>query len=814
MNNKANFLSTLPTGEDLSGLKPQKAVCGAIARHIVDYDKEHDDGGIMPRVIGLEGKWGSGKSNVIKQLGEWDLLKDDYSVIEFDAWAYQEDDYRISLMEHVTNILSQMFPDKSEAFNELLRNTLSKKEYEGTKFEAHVSGLLVGLLGTIALSSLFGFILSWFPDNDYYHWSRLIFIVVPWIILAIYALFQRKDIDDLLVVFENAIRNGATTKSVYSREPSVSDLRLWLSKASELCGKKLVVVIDNMDRLPNEKLKKLWSMIHIFANNEEMTNAWLVIPYDEQKLKGVIGDDYKQYIRKTIPVTINVGEPIVSDIRDVFDGLYEKAFGKNEPNLNYIRALFAVTNANYSIRDVIYFINRMVTVRRQFENFSLISIALYVVMEDDIKEHPFNVLLADWFASDYAPVVPVTEDNRSEVAAIVYHVPKDNALQMVYENAIDHEVMGDGNLPLEEIKDKADFYKVLTDYCSKVEDQTYEGYIDVLDTVESAMPEDIFMSEIGICWQHVIQYYLGYDLFKLPWVSHERMQKMLAHCDDAQRVQMLNRYAVDLLSNRKPTGGDIYKYAIELDSLIEQFQADRDFVFRTTILSPSTFKEYLDAAKDQYAKYPITCDSDSWVEFCCNMIENVAGNLLNVCYMGHDKRFDFTKLKEKAEKIISENRADESNTLNVYKIYRSMSERPVKVKPIRSIATSDTLNTFYRMDKDPVLIALRMYHANRSTLDDELVPMVAEEILYLMHPLEVFYRCYQGNIKSFEMVTKYIIKNKLMCDYRMQPDAWNISQPLVNKGIVYKGELEAYFEACKKDADERNLANDIVYKFN
>lgn len=816
MNSQANYLPTLPTGEDLSGLKPQKAISDAIARHILDYDKEHADGEIMPKVVGLEGKWGSGKSNVVKQLGRQDPLKKDYFVIEFDTWAYQEDDYRISLMEHITSALSQMCPQKSNVFKDLLRKTLSKEEFENVKFEPHVSGLLLFLLGTIAFTSLFGLILSWFPDNDHYRWCRLLFVVFPWIILSIYAWFKKKDIDDLLVVFEKAIRNGATTRSVYTREPSVSDLRRWLVKASELCGKKLVVVIDNMDRLPYEKLKKLWSMIHVFANNEEMNEAWIVIPYDEQKLKNALNGeckDYKQYIRKTIPITFNVGEPIVSDLRDVFDGLYEKAFGKNEPNLTYIRALFGITNDRYSIRDIIYFINNMVSVRRQFEGFSQVSIALYVVMEDDIKEHPYKVLLADWFASDYATVMPVTEDNRNEVAAMVYHVEKDDAMQVVYENMIDHAVMGDDYLSTEGILDRDDFYKVLTNYCSNVEEHTYEGYIDVLAEVEDGNPKEKYRPELNICWQHVIQYYLGHDPFKLPWVSSERMQKMLAHCDESQKHDMFGRYAYDLFSNRDTKGGDVYNYAVELERLIEQFNEDREKIFATIQLTPVKFKEYLDTAKEYYARYPIVCDSDVWMDFCCQKIEKTAGDLMNVCYMGHDERFDFTKLKKKIEEIISGNDDDDRNALNAYIIYRSLSERPVNVKPARRIAVSDVINTFDHRDDDPVFIALRMYHNNRSELDDSLVPKVAEEMLYLMYPLEIFQRCYQGNIMSFVKVTKCIIKNKMMCDCRLQSNALEISKPLLDKGIVTKVELEAYLEACNSDADERNLATRI-YLYN
>lgn len=813
MSSKQNYLPTWPSGEDLSALKPQKAISDAIVKHIKEYDGEHTDGGIMPRVIGLEGKWGSGKSNVIKQLGVDESLANNYLLIEFDAWAYQEDEYRISLMEHITNKLSQHQPEKAGDYNQLLRKSLSQEEYEVTKFEPHVSGLLFWLIGTIAFTSLFGFILSLFPDNDHYRWCRLFFVVVPWILLSIYTWFQRKNLDDLLVVFENALRSGATTKSVYRREPSVSDLRAWLSKASDLCGKKLIVVIDNMDRLPNEKLKKLWSMIHIFANNEEMANAWIVIPYDEQQLKKVIGNDYKQYIRKTIPVTISIGEPIVSDVRDVFDGLYKKAFGEAETNISYIRALFTYTNERYSIRDVIYFLNSMVAISRQFPDFSLVSVALYVVLEEDIKVNPFKVLIADVFAPKYSPFVPLTEDNRSEVTAIAYHVSKDDAMQVVYENVIDHAVMGDDKLPIEEVKNKKDFYKVLTDYCTNVNEQLYEGYIDVLDEVGVKASEE-YQAEIKICWQHIIQFYLGYDPFNVPWVSCERMKKVLVRCNDEQKTDMLNRYSYDLFSNRKTTGKDIYKYCVELDSLNELCKCDRDTLFGTISLIPAKFKEYLDEAKDQYRKYPVVSDPEEWVKFCCNMLEAGAENLQNLCYMRGDDRFELDLLIQKAEELIGENGKDERNSLNAYRIYRSLSGKPVKVKPARRIAVSDIINNFDPVDNDPVFIALRMYHNNQSVIDDELVPQIAEEIMYLITPLGIFLKCFGERLKSYEKVTQYIIRHKLMCDVRLQSNAMDFSMPLVKMGVVTKAELEDYIHACFKDADERQLPPGpmIVYK--
>ena len=61
-----HYLSNKPQGVDLFKGKSQEQLSEAMAGHIrsVDSDKESN----VPRLIGLEGKWGSGKSNVIELL--------------------------------------------------------------------------------------------------------------------------------------------------------------------------------------------------------------------------------------------------------------------------------------------------------------------------------------------------------------------------------------------------------------------------------------------------------------------------------------------------------------------------------------------------------------------------------------------------------------------------------------------------------------------------------------------------------------------------------------------------------------------------
>ena len=73
-----------------------------IARHFCQNDSL-DEECTLPRIIGIEGIWGSGKSNVVKMLER--ELSDDYYFFEYDAWGHQEDLQRRSILELLTSKL-------------------------------------------------------------------------------------------------------------------------------------------------------------------------------------------------------------------------------------------------------------------------------------------------------------------------------------------------------------------------------------------------------------------------------------------------------------------------------------------------------------------------------------------------------------------------------------------------------------------------------------------------------------------------------------------------------------------------------------
>lgn len=105
-NKYPRFIPDIPAGKDcFEGHSQEK-----LAHSVCNYIKLQDAGAvanatsktqektIMPRILGIEGSWGSGKSNVVNMI-ERELSKDGYFTFTYDAWGHQEDLQRRSILE-------------------------------------------------------------------------------------------------------------------------------------------------------------------------------------------------------------------------------------------------------------------------------------------------------------------------------------------------------------------------------------------------------------------------------------------------------------------------------------------------------------------------------------------------------------------------------------------------------------------------------------------------------------------------------------------------------------------------------------------
>jgi heme/copper-type cytochrome/quinol oxidase subunit 4 len=256
--------------------KSQERLSNAISEYIISTDSNESSN--LPRIIGLEGGWGVGKSNVIQLLES--KLKDKYYFFEYDAWGHQEDLQRRSFLEEFTtklvedNILvgkttiSVNGVDETIDWHKAKEYLLSRKSKVETSKIPKLNNSFVAMILTVILTTIAVSIanVEKIKENG---WLSLLITFVPLFLAFVFLLLSKKRIksffkkkmwkelfSDMFVVYSGKIENELVLSAISEREPSVNDFRQWMCNISKyICdrNKRIVIVYDNMDRLPSEQ---------------------------------------------------------------------------------------------------------------------------------------------------------------------------------------------------------------------------------------------------------------------------------------------------------------------------------------------------------------------------------------------------------------------------------------------------------------------------------------------------------------------------------------------------------------------------------
>ena len=407
------YISNKPKGEDLFEGKSQERLASAIAMHITEADKENEP--VFARLIGLEGKWGSGKSNVIKQIEE--KLKGTYTFFTFDAWGNQEDLQRRSILELLTRYLMRSDMNKLTGkttmkvmkpegegkvenipctWTEKLNSLLSRKSYTRDITVPSVNSSTKWFV----LALLFvGIVVAYLAvsKTDIW-WLDIIIALSPLILFTLGMVITRSSWKKMFAMYNTGDRSDTTSYVISEQEPSVREFKDWMTEISRGLPKndKLVLVFDNMDRLPSEKVHQFWSLIQTFFADDGYSNIWCIIPYDEEHLASAFSEAdekderlnlLKCFLDKTFPVVFRVPEPIVSDYRKVFATLLNQAYSDlwSDDDKEFASRCYRHLHPTPNVREMISFVNKTVTLRKQWgEAINPASIIVYVLKEQEL----------------------------------------------------------------------------------------------------------------------------------------------------------------------------------------------------------------------------------------------------------------------------------------------------------------------------------------------------------------------------------------------------------------------------------------------
>lgn len=180
-NTKYTFIKNQPLGEDLFSNKSQDKIATVISDKII---KEHDF-----KIIGIDGEWGSGKSNLVKLIEK--KLEMSHKFFVYDVWGHQEDEQRKSILIELTEFIKSEsnLVKKRNNWDNKLKLLLAKSKETKTINQPYLSiGFIFSLLSIIYIPTVNVFkdtMVDFFEIKKLY-WKILIVTFPILIVIGIY----------------------------------------------------------------------------------------------------------------------------------------------------------------------------------------------------------------------------------------------------------------------------------------------------------------------------------------------------------------------------------------------------------------------------------------------------------------------------------------------------------------------------------------------------------------------------------------------------------------------------------------------------
>lgn len=309
-------------------------------------------------IIGLDGYLGSGKSTVIDMAIE-KITSENIHIIKFDSELYHFGATKKALID----ILYEGFKNTPNVNAKLL---LEYKDYAlGNIFNytknvsSNISLWTVAFISStvISLQTLRFFIthFSGLFTSRPLAWSTYIqaslefaLVILPIIIGFLYlnkkGVIDEKGSDKIKKPSLGDIlkRNGEDTiteKIIVNKEIGTLELKAALMGFVSCTPEatRLILIIDNLDRISNAKIKEIWSDIELITEVAG-DRLKIIIPYSGKHVAKALSEDDNEgmeFIAKRIPINFFVPPLISAGWRDGFLKLWNETFKNSDDNVCY-----------------------------------------------------------------------------------------------------------------------------------------------------------------------------------------------------------------------------------------------------------------------------------------------------------------------------------------------------------------------------------------------------------------------------------------------------------------------------------------------
>ena len=720
---KGKLLSKVPCNDDLfEGGAHRK-----LAIEISDEIRNDDN----CTIIGIDGGWGSGKSNLVGMIQKELSVGSNgakYHFFTYDAWGHQTDLQRRTILEELTSdLVKGQTPILDEnSWKDSLENLLAKKKHTTTK--------TIPAIGIGTIVSMFSILLTPFVTHlaslVSVEWLKQAILVIPYVFAYSFFGYRHyrkmkekykqnftleKCLSEFFLIYKDDIKEETKFETISEKEPSSRQFKEWIHEIDNSLKQNddivLVLVIDNMDRLPKQKVQELWAAIHSCFSEEKYTNIRIIVPFDRLHIRNafqsenlvrqcdgkdnaitVYGDDF---INKTFYIVYTVPPPILSGWMHYFKDRWKEAFGSNAIVDYSVLQVYDMLTKEQSPRKIIAFINQFVTIRNLCdERIEDKYIALYIFGRSKIIENPLEEILNPSYLQGLDFLYSDDQNMANNISSLYYQLSLDKAMDVVFTREVTAELDDNNVKVLDQLRGNANYWEILNHSITEVSN---------IENAALALEKhfgDNSSHEASLIWDALYmrsnpgsatrdKQYEEYHGILLKHISEKK--EYYAH--------LLTVYHANIYD-----GFDLQNYINGIDKLHEFIpKEDRRIYDFKTIITPKQYLQLVESRKDNFEEYGLVVDEEKLDEYLVGLdLDKLSDMKL---YPLLKNEVELPRYKEQIKQLVAENTSNiQIETKLLYRLKEIVkNNRPIDI----SIYLND--NDIYNM-------------LNALSKDDELYP--------------------------------------------------------------------------------------------
>ncbi len=401
-----------------------------------------------------------------------------FSFFTFDIWKSQGTAFRRTFLEHLVSWSLSEFPKKKDKLKLIEQKVKGKTKHLTTDSNPMLDWYGVAVLVVLPFLPIFYFWAKKVFDDPAVVFLKsgpmicLYFFLVATLLRALlkYAKSSDKDpsfrssLSRTLLISAKQYESQEVTQHIREVDPNDFEFQETLTEIlTTIQGpkNKIVLVLDNIDRIPKEDLDDYWSAVRsIFTKNGTASNAkknseiTAIVPYDRAHIlpTNAFDDDgnidnegvfvRRELLSKTFDEILHVAPPVMSNSRAFFESKIAEAL----PNYNDADELFrcylifnshfGARNKQFTPRQIIAFINELTGLfEMHLGTYDLTTVAVFICFREAIEDDPYVLTDEEFLDSRIRRLAPDTQLEEN-LAALLYNVDSDLALELLLDSRI------------------------------------------------------------------------------------------------------------------------------------------------------------------------------------------------------------------------------------------------------------------------------------------------------------------------------------------------------------------------------------------